>query len=92
MSGHYGADTRWKLFSLLLAWSGITIILGALVLRFGNLVPTYLTYLTFIAAVVVFINSFFVFRRNKGAPITGILFGVIAIAVSSNPTHFIALL
>jgi len=83
---------RWKLFSLLLACSGVTIIFGALVLRFGNLVPTYLTYLTFIAAAAVFIDSFFVLRRSKFALLTGVLLGVIAIAVSSNPAHFTALL
>lgn len=80
-----------RTLSLFLIFSGVTIIIGAAVLRVENLVPDYLTYSTLIASVIIFLNAYFLYNGNRKAKFAGVALGVIAIAVSSNPSHFTAL-
>jgi len=82
---------NWKLYTLLLVASAITIITGAVILRVADLVPLSLTYLTFIAAAIIFSDSYFVYRENRKALFIGVILGIIAMISASNPAHFYAL-
>ncbi|QRF75108.1 hypothetical protein Thermo_00601 [Thermoplasmatales archaeon] len=82
---------NWKLYTLLLVASAFTIIIGAVILRVAGLVPLSLTYLTFIAAAIVFSDSYFVYRENRKALSIGVILGIIAMISASNPAHFNAL-
>ncbi len=78
-------------YSFILAAAGFVILAGAAILRFSGLVPLYLTLLTIVAAAIIFTDAYFVFAGNHIAKIAGIPLGIIAMIVSSNPAHFLAL-
>jgi hypothetical protein len=78
-------------YSLILAMAGFVILAGAAILRFSGLVPLYLTYLTIVAAAIIFVDAYFVYKGSHAAKSMGILLGIIAMIVSSNPAHFSAL-
>ncbi|OWP55551.1 MAG: hypothetical protein B2I17_09510 [Thermoplasmatales archaeon B_DKE] len=60
-------------------------------MRVADLVPLLLTYLTFIAAAIIFSESYFVYRENRKALFIGVILGIIAMVSSSNPAHLYAL-
>ncbi len=78
-------------YSLILAAAGLVILAGAAILRFSGLVPLYLSYLTIVAAVIIFVDAYYVYRGSHAAKAIGIPLGIIAMIVSSNPAHFLAL-
>jgi hypothetical protein len=78
-------------YSLILAAAGLVILAGAAILRFSGLVPLYLSYLTIVAAVIIFVDAYYVYRGSHAAKAIGIPLGIIAMIVSSNPAHFSAL-
>ena len=76
---------------MILAAAGLVILAGAAILRFSGLVPLYLSYLTIVAAVIIFVDAYYVYRGSHAAKAIGIPLGIIAMIVSSNPAHFLAL-
>lgn len=78
-------------YSLILAAADLVILAGAAILRFSGLVPLYLSYLTIVAAVIIFVDAYYVYRGSHAAKAIGIPLGIIAMIVSSNPAHFSAL-
>ena len=82
---------KYSYYSLVLAVAGFVILAGAAILRFSGLVPLYLTYLTIVAAAIIFADAYYVYKGSHAAKVIGIPLGIIAMIVSSNPAHFSAL-
>ena len=81
--------TGWLATIVILDAADISV--GGFILRYVSLVPLTLTVLTYLAVVILFIDSYFIIKMNRIAVNAGILLAIIAMAISTNPSHIHAL-
>lgn len=81
--------TGWLATIVILDAADISV--GGFILRYVSLVPLTLTVLTYLAVVILFIDSYFIIKMNRIAVNAGILLAIIAMAISTNPAHIHAL-
>ncbi len=81
--------TGWLATIVILDAADISV--GGFILRYVSLVPLTLTVLTYLAVVILLIDSYFIIKMNRIAVNAGILLAIIAMAISTNPAHIHAL-
>ena len=82
---------RFSILATIVLVDAVDISIGGFILRYVALVPLALTVLTYVAVVILLAVSYFLFRSRVLAIKIGVILSVVAMVISTNSAHIIAL-
>lgn len=82
---------HFQRLGLLVFIDAVDISIGGFILRYVSLVPIILTALTYVAVAIILVDSIYIFMNRIWAEKLGVILAIIAMIISTNPSHITGL-